>query len=336
MIYSIFVLSLTIVFILFSQKKYEFLMLTSLILILFVGMRYESGGDWYSYKKLYELNYVASTEYLYWFMSIIHKEIFNSFAIFIFMIASVTILIKLYVLDKITKNVVFAVFMFICLSYINIDIGLIRNSIAIAFFMLTVYYYDKGKHKFAYLYFLTAFFFHHSVLLMVFIFFIKNIKVSFLYYFVILSVLTVSMFEIMRVVVIYFSSMLENIPYVYYKLNHYLSHEAFQNSSLNIYTSRYALLSVVFLYYRNKIKEDYYIGIFIIGSCIMLLIGFNVQFYTRIGVYLTIYEIIIVTKFINLFKGRNKAIIYPVLIFFYLIIFFRTSYIHNIINLRMF
>ncbi|NGZ19420.1 hypothetical protein G6Z94_19400, partial [Vibrio aestuarianus] len=97
---------------------------------IFFRFRYETGIDYFNYLRLYDANYFASTEYLYWLMSIFHKYLFDSFSLFVFMVAVVTISIKIYVLNKLSANIFISMYIFICISYIYVALGWIRNSIS--------------------------------------------------------------------------------------------------------------------------------------------------------------------------------------------------------------
>ena len=64
-----------------------------------------------------------------------------------------------------------------------------------------------------------------------------------------------------------------------------------------------------------------------IGTVLILLGGFNIQIYAKIGLFLVFFEMLLMSNFVMLFKGWQRILIFYSIILFYSILFFRTSYI---------
>jgi hypothetical protein len=334
MIYFLFIKYLVLSFSIFPKKyKTIALLLITFGLVIFSGFRFESGIDYSSYLTLYNYSYLASTEYFYWFISIAHKYIFNSYPLFIFMVAATTIPIKVYVINKLSENVFLSLFVYICLSYIYVDMGFIRNSISLLFFMLFILMYIKGNKKLAFFLFMTAFLFHHSVIFMSYIFFLGNEDnkvVSRKYFFLIVVSALLAYLGVLKEVSLVVLDQLSSFKYIYSKLSHYLNSEIYQNENLNIYNLRYLFMSLIFYYFRNKIKNYFLIKVYLLGTCLLLAFGFNIQIYTRIGIFLAFFEVLLMSYLVNLFRGYNRLFFVIIVSVFYGILFFRTSYIMDI------
>ncbi|NGZ94484.1 EpsG family protein, partial [Vibrio aestuarianus subsp. cardii] len=261
------------------SKKIIFLLFMSFGLIYFSGFRYETGIDYFNYLRLYDANYFASTEYLYWLMSIFHKYLFDSFSLFVFMVAVVTISIKIYVLNKLSANIFISMYIFICISYIYVDLGLIRNSISLAFFMLCFFMYVKKQSVIAVCFFIVALLFHHSVIFMLYIFFISNddnAKVSRKYLYFLFLFICLSYLGIMKEFVASMGA-IPGLEYISWKLAFYLDNDAYQNTNLNIYNLRYVIVSLFIFNFRKRIQCGSLIKIYFIGTYLLLLFGFNIQ-----------------------------------------------------------
>jgi hypothetical protein len=337
--YNLLLVYCFFLFLTYSKKtELPFLILIGIGLILFSGLRFESGLDYLSYKELYSNANFSSSEILYWAVSIAHKYIFNSYSLFILMTAIFVISIKLYMLKKLSnQSLWFSVFIFITISYSTSDMGLIRNSYSMAFFMLSFYYYYKNKNKLSYFYFLVAFLFHHATIFMLFIYFInKNSKVSYKYILLLLISISISSFNLIYELLYniansdYISS---NLSYISWKMNFYLTNESYQANNFNFYTVRFFLISLLFYSFRKRIGHSFLIKIYIFGTFLIIIFSFNIQFYSRIGFSLILFEMILMSYFINIFRGWSRVIVIFTLLIFYIILFARISYIFNLYNI---
>ena len=216
MTYLAFIILAICNYILFANKKYKVIFLFFIIsfLVFFSSFRSENGLDYNNYLLLYNESRYASSEYLYWFISILHKEIFDSFRLFVFMSSLILIFMKVYFLNKLSDNIFLTIFIFICISFIYVDMGLIRNSYSFSFFILSMYYYINNKRWMSYFYFVVAFFFHHAVIFMLFVYF------SFSSMLLIPSSFIYSSF---RVIFVYSFSFITSIPIsIFYFLTNHL------------------------------------------------------------------------------------------------------------------
>ena len=339
MTYLAFIILAIYNYILFANKRYKVIFLFFIIslLVLFSGFRSENGLDYNNYLILYNESRYASSEYLYWFISILHKEIFDSFRLFVFMSSFILIFMKVYLLSKLSDNIFLTIFIFICMSYIYVDMGLLRNSFSFSFFILSMYYYINNKRWMSYFYFVVAFFFHHTVIFMLFVFFVNKYRTApSLYLYLILISLIISYSGVMTGAIELITNSFSYFPYISWKINHYLLSDHYQNEGLSFYTVRFTFMALLFYFYREKIKNNFFIKIYMIGTVLILLAGFNIQIYARIGLFLVFFEMLLMPNFAMLFKGWERILLFYFIILFYGIIFARTSYIFRINEVSFF
>ena len=314
------------------NKRLVFLFLISFGLIYFSSFRYETGVDYFNYLGLYNANYFASTEYAYWALSILHNYLFDSFPLFVFMISVITIVTKVYVLDRLSANIFISMYLFLCLSYIYVDMGFIRNSVSLAFFMLCFLMYTKNKRTIALLLFFISFLFHHSVIFMLYIFLINmknNKQISCGYILLLFFFILISSFGFVKELALSLGG-IPGLDYVSYKLAFYLNQDAFQNSNLNIYNIRFVVVALFVFGFRKRIKNQPIIKMYFVGVCLILLFGFNVQLYARIGLFVAFFEMLIMSFIAQLYKGKDRLKFIILLSIFYGISLLRTAYIMDI------
>ena len=133
-----------------------------LSLVLFVGVRYAS-VDYFGYAEIYDYvtnfselsfpNYVPSTgekptESLFSLIILIVKLFKGNYEIFIFLVALISIGIKIYAFKKMSNFFFFSLLLYVSM-YIGKDMGQIRNGLASGIVLLSIMYtYNKNFLKF--------------------------------------------------------------------------------------------------------------------------------------------------------------------------------------------
>ncbi|MDH5960482.1 hypothetical protein L8S16_18980, partial [Vibrio aestuarianus] len=82
--------------------------------------------------------------------------------------------------------------------------------------------------------------------------------------------------------------------------------------------------------FRKRIKNQPIIKMYFVGVCLILLFGFNVQLYARIGLFVAFFEMLIMSFIAQLYKGKDRLIFIILLSIFYGISLLRTAYIMDI------
>lgn len=334
MTFGAFVIYSIVCFIFSSvNRKTIFVILISIGLILFSGLRFESGVDYFSYLNLYESAYIQSSEFLYWMLSIIHQNVFNSFSSYVFLISFLVLIIKVYVLNRLSDNVYISVYIFICISFIYVDMGFIRSSLALALFMLSFLFLVHGSKRYACLIFIFSIFFHHSVLFMSFSFFIcgrsdVNKRINYIY--LLIGIFLLSFVGLFESVILFIVEILP-LPHTFsWKIFYYLNNYSYDGSVLNFYIFRFLVVTILLLCHRNVQYNPIVLKNYLIGVCLMVAFGFNIQFYTRIGLFTAFFEMLLISTLSCYYKGRVRPLFIYCLMIFYGAIFVRTAYVMNI------
>jgi hypothetical protein len=151
-------------------------------------------------------------------------------------------------------------------------------------------------------FYIAAIFFHASSLFMLLIFFVGervSDKIVNLFFALMIISLFLSLFNLPEVIlrsILDLDLLTEFFPYISYKINFYLNNDYYLNQPLNLYALRFFLVGLIFFVFSKKLNgEVYLLVIYFIYTSLVLLLGFNIQFYTRLGVFVNFIEIIIVS-----------------------------------------
>ena len=177
-------------------------LLMSFILILAVGLRYDS-LDYEQYKYIYDnissLDYFSIFGYeidpltpiesgFYW-LALFEKSISNHFYVFIFIVAIISIAMKLMAFEKLSPYICLSIFIYICLDWYWKDLAQIRNGIATAFCLFSlVYLYNNEKIKYVFFIFIGSLF-HLSSFIMFVSLFCRYLSYRLLYLLVAISII---------------------------------------------------------------------------------------------------------------------------------------------------
>lgn len=178
--YPIIILSLLVsYFFRLNKNNIEyFYLLISILLILFIGMRFNNGGDWGGYYKAFEIsknisfiNYIIGGDYIFYGIIKILSSLklkLNS----LFFLSAFLHFFAIYYLAKNSKNRKFN-FFFLNILLIFFSSGYLRQSFAISIFILSFWFYHNNKR----IYFLATntllLFIHKSSVLLIILAFYK-------------------------------------------------------------------------------------------------------------------------------------------------------------------
>lgn len=136
----------------FTRKKTNeyFYFLITLLLIIFIGFRYNNGGDWGAYYKAYEIsknttfyNYAFAGDFIFYGI----VKIFSSLNLginSIFYLTSFLHFCAIYYLTKKSSNRKFN-FIFLNIALIYFASGFIRQSLAISIFILSFWFLNNNR-----------------------------------------------------------------------------------------------------------------------------------------------------------------------------------------------
>ncbi|MEZ8379108.1 EpsG family protein [Vibrio splendidus] len=196
-------LSLAFFCVYFSRRQDLTLgLLMSFALILTIGLRY-NGIDYEQYRYIYdnitsfdyfsivgyEIDPMTPIESGFYWLALFEKNISNHFFVFIFIIAAISIFMKMLAFERLSPYICLSFFLYICLDWYWKDLAQIRNGIATAFCLFSLAnLYNNEKLKFSFFIFLGSLF-HLSSFIMVVSFFYRYVSYRFLYVTVIISII---------------------------------------------------------------------------------------------------------------------------------------------------
>lgn len=140
-----------------------------IFIILFAGLRYQSGPDYLSYQQIYEsVENWSFDRFEPGFIAVIYisKYLFGfSFVTFLFLFTAVLILVKAVFFNKYFKYPCFILFLYFPFIFIFADFGQIRNGMALSIFLWMIpAIKERNLKKYLVLFFL-AVSFHYSALI---------------------------------------------------------------------------------------------------------------------------------------------------------------------------
>lgn len=143
--------------------------LASLIIILFVGFRYEIGVDWLLYRDFFNGSTITlALEPGYQFISILFSLTGVSYWFFVTCITAMSVLVLNRFFGKMSYYPVFALAFYFALSPV-FNVETIRQILAVSFFYIGLMYFLKGKITQYYIYVLIASTCHISAVLLLFL-----------------------------------------------------------------------------------------------------------------------------------------------------------------------
>lgn len=137
-----------------TYEKQIFVLL-SFFLILMSGLRLKTGYDFESYKQIFESVKQSSWNSLFssgWglvvepgYMILNYLCKWMPFQLYIFLISTVSVFIKVLFIYKISNNLIMCLFIYYSMYFCLYDMGVIRQGFAIGLLLWAFYYYIEGK-----------------------------------------------------------------------------------------------------------------------------------------------------------------------------------------------
>jgi hypothetical protein len=186
-----------------DQLNYFFLFL---LFILIAGLRFRVGGDTLGYmddfealptlSQLRDFNFQdALYDPLWYIFNALIKSIYDNFIFFQLILAIVVNTIIFWTIKKYSKYKYWSVLFYFILYYLYFNMEILRESLALCVFLLSIPYLLKKKWLFYYLFAFIAFKFHSSALVLFFLpFLFRKLKPQ--YYILIMVLLLLLTFYI--------------------------------------------------------------------------------------------------------------------------------------------
>lgn len=305
-------------------KKIYFLIF--LILFFVSGFRSELVGvDGEAYKLLFDEGFkflstdeiLQKVEPLWYLVNVFISRNNLGYQTVVLMSSFLTIYPVYFICKKESVYPSLSIFLYVTLYYYLFPFSLMRQFIAISFFMLGVYYSVKENRKYQVLFFVTAVMFHFSALLAVIVVYLGgkfNFNKKIILPTLILTFLLgfSDFFVFLRVIFDY-------IPYLKYA-NYISYNEGAEINKINMYLLLIPQ-NIMCYYILKKTNKSIYNNIFFIGVvAVNLFLLFPL--FSRFGYYFLIFEIILVPNLITEAKNLITRKLMTNLILLYGFIFF--------------
>lgn len=293
-----FLFSIFLVFsfseIVFKIKKNNLLIgLFTLFLIFFAGTRWLVGTDFTHYQKLYEIilsgqAVIGGLEDSYQLIS----KLFSNFKIVLLFYAFSAVLLKVLFIRE-SKYPYTTFMLYFSFTYLSYDMGRMRQGLALAICIFSVFYIFKRKlFKFT-ICMILAFLVHKPAIIFSVVYLLAKVRINkkFMMITALLSVIC-SFLHIDY----YFEIVMHKIPIISSYADYFTTGSEFFGFSFSISNFRRILLLILFIFmidYENK-RNRVYINSFYIGTLIFYVFKDFPVISERIGYYFCCFDIFLI------------------------------------------
>ncbi len=298
--------------------KRLFLFFLFIYLLIFIALRDQVGGDWYSYLEYFDrfknenfLNAIFKNDIgfdlLNWLVNYLNGNIYV-----VNFISAIIFLVPLFIF--ISKRDYFLLSMLISFPYLIsvVSMGYVRQAAALGFFILGLNFLESKRVKFKtlfYIFFISlAFTFHKSAIILFFLVFFFRIRLLFKF----LILLTSSLLLIYLLNYNFFGNV-----YIRYIETQMESKGALVRTIMNLIPAVGIL--AYYKYFKNDSLSTIFLGISIVTILSLLFVTHYSTFIDRISIYFIILQVYFWPKFISLNKKEMRLFIYIFVIILYFI-----------------
>ncbi|SFW65284.1 EpsG family protein [Sinomicrobium oceani] len=323
---------LTILLFLLVLKVKNVILITALLIFIATFRDVSVGVDtmnyFYNYKYQIKegtfLSYLMKTEIGWMLLNLFVKKYFDNFNVLLFLSSSLTIIPLSYTFKKNAFNPVLAFVLYVLLFHYFFSFSIIRQAIAGAFFVLSVYFLEERKNIKFILSIAVGALFHYSVLVLLpLTLILKRINLSYKWYCLILIITYIfgfsGFFDTAR-------TYLEYLPFDKYA--HYVDHKIdveFNRVTSYLFILPKTIFFVYTFYYVKKYKlniSDLQKKLFWLGMVVLNLF-LSVPQISRFVWYLSVFEVFIIVGMMRSLPRSKKLeggvfyIIYSIAYFVY-------------------
>lgn len=325
MIYYIIFLGLGINSLIINKKNKKLFIMYLIFFIFYEGLRWKTGTDWNSYYNYFknvtvDLN-PLNMEIGYQYLNLIIKKIYNNYSFFLIIYTLILYSLYLYGIYKMSKNFCLSVFIFY--SNYLVYLGMNRQHLAMAICFVSIYFLNNNKKKFFFLLIGTAILLHKTSVIFLITYFILNKKLNIKAY-SFLFTLTIVLQKYIYDIINFFFLLLKNIDLViFYKINYYMNNlKIIEISEFHFFLGliKRILVFLIFYYFiviKNK-KISIFLNLYFISIIIYIITFKNFIFLSRISIYFSIFEIILIPEIISSYSKIKKKGIILLIIFLFL------------------
>lgn len=316
-----------------KQNNYKYSAYNSilLILILVAGLRYRVGLDTIRYmnsfqnmptiSEIWSYNFSETHQDPMWILlGLIPRSLSSDFTLFQILHAIIVNTTVFAFIRKNTKYIFTAVLFYYLFCYTNFNFEIMKESLAVSFFLIGSKYIDRKKWISYFLLCFFAFLSHPSAIITFIFPFFSRLKLNKK-----AVIFLIAIFAFFSIVQLYLSDL---IPYflltdrMEYKLSRYINSEYLGGKGLNILGQIQSLVNTCFfplgaLYYSNKLtlsNGNHRFSGYIIFLALLTIININILIFYRFLNYFIIFYIIVLTDAFQYTKEVNRYLIIKQLI----------------------
>ncbi|MBS4197566.1 EpsG family protein [Lederbergia citri] len=297
-------------------------------LIIISGLR-SNIGDTFFYKHIYEINdfsweYIISQKDIgFGILQKLLKMISNDPQIMIFTTATITNILIIAVFFKYSRMIELSVYVYITGGLFLVSMNGIRQVLAAAIIFTATKYLVNGNWIKYFFIILFASSFHQSALILIPIYFFVRYKAW--------SKATVVLLAFSLLIVVgyhQFSSLL----FAAIEDSQYGHYSNFNEGGANILRVVVEAVPLIIAYLgREKLRtifpsSDYIVNMSLVGFMFMIISTQN-WIFARFGIYFSLYQLILISWIVKLFRQKDQRLIYYALLICYLIYYFIESVI---------
>ncbi len=308
----------------YNILKYLFL----IYLVLFIGLRYEVGGDWFQYEKIYretlsriiQFNLNLKNDFL--FINLIYlTSYFSENIVFLNLILATIFIFSInYFLDK-DSDFFFIILTSLPIYVFIIGIGFVRQATSISFFLISIKFLINSKIFRSYLFFIISLGFHKTILPFILIY-LLNIKKNFQIFLIIIIIILFS--------IIFYDSFSRLIFYYLGQGIHFISYGSIQRLFIIFFFSIFFIIFSKKLV-NNEIERRVYLTLSLMVIFISPFVFHLSSAIDRLSFYAIPLQIFCLMRANRLFKKNRNYLIFKLFFCFisFAIIFVWFNFAHH-------
>lgn len=288
----------------------------TLLLIIFAGTRINVGADYYAYQDSYQkikngLMGITSIEPIY----LLIAKFTSEYKWFLLVIAALSVSSKIIAISKKSLIPWLSILLYFSCSFVQYDMGIIRQGLAMSFVLLSWVYIDEEKlSPNYYIFYFMAVMFHYSAAISIVAVIIrrKKIPVEFMIIATILAC-AISQIGLDHIILSFLLKFLPTRIQLVSAYSRFADSASYIRNVFSFTNIRRALLLVFFCYAykkgRGTLIHSFFLNMYFIGVMLYYLFSSYVIISGRLGMYFCIAEIFLFPLSIKCFTGIAEKLL---------------------------
>ncbi|APW69043.1 EpsG family protein [Salmonella enterica] len=290
-----------------DKKNFFLFTLSFIVLLILMGFRGNGGDDFLVYQQYFNSLPIILYDYGvgYFYLNSFAKY-FGNYEFFIFVSSLLCLSLQSFFIYSETEKPCLVLLLFYSTSFLWLDFILIRQSIAVGFFVVAISLYKNSRNKLSFLFFVFSALFHETAFFAAALFYIfsKLEKKGILIAILILLILSPFLSDILVII--------NNITIKNKNVELYLGEHALP-SIANIAEFLMAVLAFIIIkkddIFRNS-KEYRLYKVIIIASFCILVLSYTVPTLARFLEYYRLFYFLLLTRMFMYFNLRSRYMIF--------------------------